>query len=126
MKIEHIAVYVNDLIRSRDFYCNYFGGSYSEKYENPKKRFSSYFITFESGCRLELMHQPQRVLQNDPDGRGIHHFAFTTGSRNNVDDLTNQLRTDGYTIYGEPRTTGDGYYESIVLDPDGNLVEITE
>jgi lactoylglutathione lyase len=72
------------------------------------------------------MHQPQRNLQNDTNNNGIHHFAFSVGSRSKVDELTEKFRAKGHMIYGEPRTTGDGYYESIVLDPDGNLVEITE
>lgn len=126
MKIEHIAIYVRHLENARDFYCTYFGGVASEKYENPKKQFSSYFIRFGGGCRLELMHQPTRKTLNDKENLGIHHFAFSVGSREKVDELTNQLRSLGFPIFGEPRVTGDGYYESVILDPDGNMVEITE
>ena len=126
MKIEHIALYVRDLESSRLFYCNYFGGKSSDKYENPRKHFTSCFVQFEGGCRLELIHQPERLQQNAKENLGIHHFAFTVGSKTKVDELTNQLRKDGNEIFGEPRVTGDGYYESVVLDPDGNLVEITE
>lgn len=126
MKIEHLAIYVRSLENARDFYCTYFGGIGSEKYENLKKQFSSYFIKFDDGCRLELMHQPTRNVLNDKDNLGIHHFAFSVGSRDMVDSLTNKLRSAGYIIFGEPRVTGDGYYESVVLDPDGNMVEITE
>lgn len=126
MRIEHFAIYVHDLEKSKSFYCNYFGGSSNTKYENPKKQFSSYFIQFAEGCRLELMHQPNRMEQNSNEKLGIHHFAFTVGSRENVDTLTNKLRHEGFKVAGEPRVTGDGYYESVVEDPDGNLVEITE
>jgi lactoylglutathione lyase len=95
-------------------------------YHNPKKQFSSYFIKFEGECSLELMHQPSRVHQNSKENLGLHHFAFSVGSPAKVDELTNILRSKGFEIFGEPRVTGDGFYESIVLDPDGNLVEITE
>lgn len=125
MKIEHIAIYVNDLEKSRDFYCRYFEGKASAKYENPTKRFSSYFISFDDGCRLELMHQPFRSGKNARENLGLHHFAFSAGSEEKVNELTELLRLEGYDIIGEPRVTGDGYYESIILDPDGNLVEIT-
>lgn len=126
MKIEHIALYVHDLERSKRFYCDFFGGKSNEMYVNPRKQFSSYFIEFEGGCRLELMHQPDRGTQNEISNNGLHHFAFSVGFREKVDELTGLLRNNGFEIYGEPRVTGDGYYESIVKDPDGNLVEITE
>jgi lactoylglutathione lyase len=126
MKIEHIAIYVKDLEVSRNFYCQYFGGKASAKYENPRKQFTSYFISFDGGCRLELMNQPFRKETNSSENIGIHHFAFTVGSRDKVDELTNLIRNNGFIIHGEPRVTGDGYYESIVLDPEGNMVEITE
>lgn len=126
MKIEHLAIYVRDIETSRQFYCKYFGGRSSNKYHNPLKRFTSYFIRFESGCRLEIMHQPERVTHNAKENYGLHHFAFSVGSKEKVDELTDLFMSDGYIIFGEPRTTGDGYYESVILDPDGNLVEITE
>lgn len=126
MKLDHLAIYVNDLERAREFYCHYFGGKASVKYTNPQKQFSSYFISFEDGCRLELMHQPFRKEINSPYNLGIHHFAFNVGSKEKVDELTSTMRNDGHIVHGEPRMTGDGYYESIVLDPEGNMVEITE
>lgn len=126
MKIEHIAIYVSDLEKAKQFYCNYLGGIPNKKYDNPAKQFSSYFISFKGECRLELMHQPGRITQNARGNKGLHHFAFSVGSKEKVNELTNNLRNSGFEIFGEPRFTGDGYYESIVLDPDGNLVEITE
>ena len=104
------------------------GRSYVEKYFNPKKNFQSYFLSFESGCRLELMQMPG-VPDNLNDVHaqflGIIHLAVSVGSKETVDALTEKLRRDGFEIVGEPRTTGDGYYESVVLDPEGNRIEIT-
>lgn len=125
MRIEHIALWTKDIEKSREFYCTHFGGTSNEIYTNTKNQFNSYFITFESGCRLEIM---DIVGLEDPKPNktvGLAHMAFSVGSKENVDTLTERLRSLGYTIQGEPRTTGDGYYESIVLDPDGNFVEIT-
>ncbi|HEX8528620.1 MAG TPA: VOC family protein [Cytophagales bacterium] len=127
MKIEHVALWTNNLERAKTFYCAYFGGQPNDKYVNGAKQFSSYFLTFSGGARLELMQkpglQPANPAQNNT--AGYVHLAFSTGSRDAVDHLTDRLRRDGYPVLGEPRTTGDGYYESVVADPDGNLVEIT-
>lgn len=129
MKIEHIAIWVKDLERMKQFYENYFQGSAGEKYHNPKKQFESYFISFPEGCRLELMHLPE--ISEKPDDAqqqhiGLIHFAISVGSKEKVDYLTERLRSEGSRIVGEPRTTGDGCYESVVLDAEGNRVEITE
>lgn len=126
MKIEHIAIYVKHLQNSIDFYAKYFKGTASSIYVNPVKNFSSCFICFEGGARLELMHQSQRSVLNSKENLGIHHLALSTGSREKVNMLTDILKKDGYQVYSEPRVTGDGYYESIILDPDNNMVEITE
>ena len=129
MKIEHIAIWVKDLEKSRMFYRKYFGAVSNEKYRNPVKNFESFFLSFENGCRLELMTRPD-IQENENSFEaqkyGIIHLAFSTGSREKVDLLTEILRNDGYRIAGEPRTTGDGYYESVILDPEGNIIEITE
>lgn len=128
MKIEHLAIWVDDIEKIRQFYVKYFDAVSNEKYTNIKKGFSSYFLKF-SDCntRIELMSRPDIV--NEPAKRGfmkgIAHFALSVGNKEAVDRLTEKLRADGYTIEGEPRTTGDGYYESVVLDPEGNYVEIT-
>ena len=127
MKIEHIALWTTDLERAKKFYCTYFGGRPNDKYVNDAKQFSSYFLTFSGGARLELMHKPalQSSTQAENNSAGYIHLAFSAGSREGLDQLTDQLRRDGYPVLGEPRTTGDGYYESVVADPDGNLLEIT-
>jgi len=128
MKIEHLAIWVTDLELMKNFYERYFEGQSNEKYHNPKKNFTSYFISFSEGCRLELMNRPD-IPKNLNDEIleyiGIIHFAISVGSNEKVDSLTEQLRADGYKVVGEPRTTGDGYYESVVLDPENNRIEIT-
>ena len=113
----------------RAFYEKYFGAHANDKYINAKKGFESYFLSFTEGCRLEIMQMPGiPASENDiyKQFTGLIHFALSTGSKAEVDRLTELLRTDGYEVVGEPRTTGDGYYESVVLDPDGNRIEITE
>ena len=127
MKIEHIAIWVKDLESMKKFYETYFSGKSGSFYHNPVKEFSSYFISFTEGCRLELMHQPHisEKLSDIPVSTGIIHFAISVGSKEQVDQLTERLRKDGYKIVSEPRTTGDGYYESVISDPEGNLIEIT-
>ena len=128
MPIEHIAIWTHDLERLRSFYETYFGGTANTKYVNPRKRFESYFLTFADGARLELMQMRSVPLsRNDIEQQftGYIHVAFSAGSREAVDALTERLGRDGYRILGGPRTTGDGYYESSVLDPDGNRIEIT-
>lgn len=126
MHIDHIAIWTADLEKLRHFYITYFNAVSSERYHNPKKHFYSYFLSFDSGCRIELMQMPQISDAGIPRGymMGIAHFAISLGGREKVDVLTERLRTDGFTITGEPRTTGDGYYESVVLDPEGNVVEL--
>lgn len=128
MRIEHVALWVNDLEAVREFYVRYFGGVANARYTNPRTGFSSYFITFESGARLEIMHNTSiPASRNDPELQaiGFIHIAFAVSSREQVDGLTEKLRAAGYCVIGEPRTTGDGYYESVVLDPEGNRIEIT-
>lgn len=128
MKIEHIAIWVKDLETVKSFYEKYFGAKSNEKYHNSAKQFQSYFLSFESGCRLEIM---QKVgILDEPKSyenqkTGIVHFAMSVGSQENVDSLTEILRNDGFEVVGNPRTTGDGYYESVVLDPENNIIEIT-
>jgi len=126
MKISHIAIWTNELEILRDFYCKYFGAISNEKYFNPVKQFSSYFLTFENGeCSLELMNKPALVSPELNVLTGLAHFAFSVGSKEQVDLFTSKLREAGYTVIGEPRWTGDGFYESAINDPDGNTVEIT-
>ncbi len=126
MKIEHIAMWTQQLEMMRTFYERYFNGRSNTKYTNPRTGFTSYFITFDDGARLELMQRPDIITPvGETEKIGLAHLAVSVGSATAVDDLTNQLRSDGYQVIGEPRTTGDGYYESVILDPDGNRIEIT-
>jgi len=127
MKIEHLAIWVNDLERMRTFYETYFGAISANKYYNPSKKFTSYFLDFDDGPGLELMHRPDiaQKLNGVDEHIGIIHFAISVGSKEKVDELTEQLKETGIKIIGEPRTTGDGYYESVFLDPENNRVEIT-
>ena len=126
MKIEHIAMYVKDIETAKDFFVKYLGGKSNNIYHNPKTEFSSYFISFENGSRLELMTKPDLIEQsNTHNCFGYIHIAFSVGSKENVDLITEKLRDDGFEIKSGPRTTGDGYYESSVVAVDGNLIEIT-
>ena len=192
MKIEHVAIWVRDIDKVCEFYRKYFGGVVHPIYRNPTKQFTSRFITFDDGARLEIMHRPDiyvernigtvTSLQSDthrsanekmraffrfptstmfhvkqlqteeaagnsftdisevqqvgsegantiakPDTQhlGFTHLSFSVGSKEEVDHLTQQMSSDGVSIVGQPRTTGDGYYESVVLDPEGNRIEIT-
>lgn len=128
MGINHIAVWVNDLEKMKEFYCRYFDGVANTKYVNSNKGFSSYFLEFNQNIvRLELMHKLAEYEQHllNKQYYGFAHLSFSLGSKQNVDVLTNKLRNDGFIVVGEVRTTGDGYYESVVLDPEGNQLELT-
>ena len=165
MKIEHIAIWVKDIDKVCEFYRKYFGGVVHPIYHNPTKQFTSRFVTFDDGARLEIMHCPDikqidmfhvkrlqteeaatnsfvdisEVQQVGSEGAntraseeaqrseylGYAHVSFSVGSKEEVDRLTRQMSDDGIQVVGQPRTTGDGYYESVILDPEGNRVEIT-
>ena len=126
MKIEHIALYVNDLEKARDFFIAYFGAASSEGYHNPRTDFRSYFLRFSDGSRLEIMTKPDLSDSGDFLNRfGYAQLAFSVGSKEAVDSLTAQLKADGYPVISGPRTTGDGYYESCILGFEGNQIEIT-
>ncbi len=125
MKIEHLAIWANDLDGLKDFYLKYFGATANEKYHNPQKNFQSYFLSFESGARLELMQLPTINERTTSELLGLAHLAFAVGSEAVVLVLTERLRADGYQVVSEPRRTGDGYFESCVLDPEQNRIEIT-
>lgn len=128
MQINHLAIYTTDLQKMKHFYETYFAATAGNLYHNPQKQFHSYFLSFDSGCRLELMHRPdvppvhQEIIK---EYLGLTHIAISVGSKVAVNTMTERLRTDGYQVIGEPRTTGDGYYESVVLDPENNRIEIT-
>lgn len=129
MKIEHIAIWTRDIERLKNFYVDYFDGTAGEKYTNTKKQFQSYFIKFESGARLEIMQKPtipDNLNDTINEYIGLIHIAISVGSAEKVNSLTETLKNSGYSVVSEPRHTGDGYYESCILDPDGNRIEITE
>lgn len=126
MYIEHIAMYVNDLEKTRDFFVKYFNATSNEGYHNKNTEFRSYFLSFDGGARLEIMNKPQ--MKDDEKvliQTGYIHIAFSLGSKTAVDELTEKLRSDGYTVVSGPRTTGDGYYESCIVGIEGNQIEIT-
>lgn len=126
MRIGHVAMYVSDLEGAKDFFIRYFDAVSNALYHNPKTGFRSYFLTFGDGARLEIMNKPD--MEDLPKGvarTGYIHIAFSVGSREKVDTMTARLKADGYSVISGPRTTGDGYYESCILDIEGNQIEIT-
>ena len=126
MKIEHIALYVNDLEAAKEFFSSYFGARANDGYRNAVTGFRSYFLSFDDGARLEIMTKPGVSDAAQPPERcGYAHLAFSVGSRERVDALTARLRGDGFAVLSGPRTTGDGYYESCVAGFEGNRIEIT-
>ncbi len=126
MHIEHMALYVKDLEAARDFFVKYLDGTSNAGYHNKTTGFRSYFVSFEDGARLEIMTRPG-VTMYDREGfeTGYAHVAFSVGSKERVDELTERLRQDGYEVTSGPRTTGDGYYESCVTAIEGISIEIT-
>lgn len=128
MRIEHVAIWSKDIEALKQFYETYFGVTSNTKYTNKTGDFESYFLRFDSGARLELMRMPSiPETKDDPHKQftGLIHLAISVGSEEKVDELTNALKKAGHEIVGDPRRTGDGYYESIVFDPEGNRIEIT-
>ena len=127
MRIEHIAMYVENLEGARDFFVKYFGAASNEGYHNKTTDFRSYFLTFDGGARLEIMNRPNMADAQKPLARtGYIHIAFSVGGREAVNQLTARLKADGYEVLSGPRTTGDGYYESCIVGIEGNQIEITE
>ena len=126
MRIEHVALYVNELEKARDFFVEHLGGHADNGYHNKNTGFRSFFIRFDSGARLELMSRPDMAdEQKDLNRTGYVHVAFSVGSKERVDELTASLNAAGYTVISGPRTTGDGYYESCIVAIEGNQIEIT-
>ena len=129
MTLEHVAIWTDKLEELKDYYVKYFGGMPNEKYSNEQNQFESYFLTFESGARLEIMTKPG-IPGNKNDTviaqhKGIIHLAFGVNTLSEVDEKAAQLRSDGFRILSGPRKTGDGYYEFETLDPDDNRLEVT-
>jgi lactoylglutathione lyase len=129
MKLEHVAIWTEDLERLKNYYVKYFGGKSNDKYFNPTKNFESYFLTFESGARLEIMKKPDIPTNlNDTiikQHQGIIHLAFGVETMAEVEGKLKELQQNGYQILSGPRKTGDGYYEFETLDPDNNRLEVT-
>ncbi len=126
MQIEHIAMNVNNLDETKEFFEKYFGAKANGMYQNKTTDFRSYFLSFDDGARLEIMNRPE--IQKDVNSitrTGYIHIAFSVGSKERVDELTKLIGEDGYQVVSGPRTTGDGYYESCIVGIEGNLIEIT-
>ena len=126
MKIEHIAMYVNDLEAAKEFFVKYLNGMANDGYHNKNTDFRSYFISFDDGARLELMNKP--VMTDDKKSlarTGFIHVAFSVGSKEAVDSITAHMKDDGYEVISGPRTTGDGYYESCIIGVEENQIDIT-
>lgn len=127
MKLEHVAMYVLDLESVKDFFVRYFNATAGEMYHNTKTDFKSYFLTFDGGARLEIMTRPQLADNRKSQLQcGLIHIAFSVDGKEQVNSLTQTLSDAGYEVVSGPRTTGDGYYESCILGPEDNLIEITE
>ena len=126
MKIDHIAMYVCDLEGARDFFVQYFGARSNTGYHNVRTGFRSFFLSFDDKTRLELMSKPQMTdCEKQRNRTGFIHLSFSIGSKEQGDELTAQLKADGFEVIDGPRTTGDGYYESCIVGFEGNLIEIT-
>lgn len=125
MKIEHVAIWVNDIERMKTFYETFFNAKANGKYHNQDKEFESYFLTFEEGARLEIMRKTGVNKPQQEDRIGWAHMAVSLGSMESVNHMTVRLQAAGYRLVNGPRVTGDGYYESVIEDPEGNLLELT-
>lgn len=124
MKIEHIGIWVKDLEAMRSFYEKFFSAETGQKYHNPKTGFTSYFLSFEEGARVELMHRAD-IQATLPEGLGLAHLALQLGDELQVDQKAKEFQEAGFEVLSGPRRTGDGYYEAVILDPEGNKIEIT-
>lgn len=126
VRVHHVALWVHDVERMRDFYVTCLGGHSGPLYHNPRTGLRSYFITFGEGCAVELMQGPD--VGTAPAGRtiGYAHIALSLGGRQAVDAAVDDLRRCGVKVQSGPRTTGDGYYETVILDPEGNEIELTD
>ena len=129
MILEHVAIWTDNLEELKRYYIKYFGATANEKYTNEESQFQSYFLTFKSGARLELMTMPG-IPDNSNDRvfaqhKGIIHLAFGVNTMQEVNEKAQQLHANGFKILSGPRKTGDGYYEFETLDPDNNRIEVT-
>ena len=126
MQIAHVAMYVNDLERAKNFFMKYFNATPNHLYHNPTKKFRSYFLSFDGDTKLEIMNKADMIdAEKNLTRTGFAHISFSVGGKEKVDELTAQLKSDGFEVISGPRTTGDGYYESCIIDLEGNQIEIT-
>ncbi len=125
MRIDHIACWTDNIDRLAEFYARYFEAQIGPLYQKKTEQFSSRFLSFPDGGRMEIMHSPSIRQRIAGDHAGFIHLAISVGSINEVDRLTEKMYVDGITVVDGPRRTGDGCYESVVRDPDGNRIEIT-
>jgi len=127
MKINHVALYVNDLEKMKTFYEKYFNAKSNKMYHNQNTGLKTYFLEFDNGCRIEIMTRENlNNIKKEANNTGYIHLAFSVGGKDTVNELTKQLENDGYKIISRPRITGDGYYESCIFDPENNQIEIVE
>jgi len=127
MKINHIALYVNNLEQMKAFYEKYFNAKSNKMYHNKNTGLKTYFLEFNNGCRIEIMTRDNlNNVKKETNNTGYIHIAFSVGSKDTVDELTKRIENAGYKIISQPRITGDGYYESCVIDPENNQIEIVE
>ena len=127
MKLDHLAMYVEDLEGAKEFFIRFFAAETNEEYYNPQTGLRTYFLSFTGGSRLEIMTRPGLLpVGQEQFFTGYTHLAFSAGSRDRVDQLTKELAENGYEVLSGPRLTGDGYYESCICGPEGNQIEITE
>jgi lactoylglutathione lyase len=127
-RLEHVAIWTEDLDRLASFYVRYFGARAGDRYVNEAKGFESLFLSFEHGARLEIMRTTRLALarcERGAERAGLTHLALSVGSTERVDELARRIAEDGHAVVDGPRRTGDGYYEAVVLDPDGTRVEVT-
>lgn len=125
MKIDHIAIYVENLEATKEFFIKYFNATANNLYHNPKTELSTYFLSFEDNTRLEIMSRPNMIkTEFNLYRQGFIHLSFSLCNKEKVNELTARLKNDGYKILSGPRTTGDGYYESCVLGPENNILEL--
>lgn len=127
MNLNHIAVWAHDIELLKDFYCRWFNATAASEYHNPRRGLTSYFLSFPDGrAMLEIMNGPEITdIDASKKLRGYCHIAISLGSKDAVDKFTDRMRYNGVTIIGDPRTTGEGLYESVVADPEGNIIELT-
>jgi lactoylglutathione lyase len=124
VRIEHVGLWVRDLDAMAAFYSRWFGARVGPRYENPRKGFASHFLAFDSGARLEIMTRTDVTARNEVEQLGLAHVAISIGDEAAVDSIAERFRAAGVPVDSGPRRTGDGYYECVVRDPEGNRVEI--